>query len=71
MGKCKVEPFDALEYTVPALFDRARQEAQSAPERTRITFDRRYGFPSWIVVDSPGIVDGGGAWKVESFEVLD
>jgi hypothetical protein len=42
-----------------------------SPEQTRITFDPRYGFPSWIVLDSGEIVDGGAAWKVETFEMLD
>jgi hypothetical protein len=71
-GKCEVEPFDAQEYTVPALFARAREKAQlEQGKRTRITFDPEYGFPSWIVVDSPEITDGGQSWKVQAFEVLD
>ena len=72
LGKCEVEPFDAQEYTVSALFARARAEAQKVPgQQTRITFDRRYGFPSWIVTDVPEITDGGHTWKVEAFEVLE
>ena len=78
LGKCKVEPFDAQDYVVSALFARARKKAQSEPERTRITFDRRYGFPSGIFFDAertvdgrPGVVDGNSAWRVEAFEVLD
>jgi hypothetical protein len=77
-GKCEVEPFDAQDYVVPALFERARKKAQSDPERTRLTFDRRYGFPTGIFFDGektvagrPGVVDGDSAVRVEAFEVLD
>ena len=71
-GKCEVEPFDAHEYTVPALFARAREKAQiERGERTRITFDPSYGFPSLISHRVPEITDGGAVWRVEAFEALE
>ena len=74
LGKCKVEPFNAEDFTVPGLFALARTEVQKREkegQRIQITFDPDYGFPRVIAFDSlPGVTDGGGAWQVREFEVL-
>ncbi|MFQ5580654.1 MAG: DUF6174 domain-containing protein [Nitrospiria bacterium] len=72
LGKCEVEPFNAEDYTVPALFALARIRAQRGQgQRTRITFDPSYGFPNLIASDSPEITDGGEVWRVMAFEALE
>lgn len=72
MGECEVEPFDAQDYTVPALFALARSKAQSSQaQHIRLTFDPSFGFPNLLSSGDPEIVDGGEAWRVMSFEPLE
>jgi hypothetical protein len=72
LGECEVEPFDAQDYTVPALFALARTKARAdQAQHTRITFDPSYGFPNLILFGEPEIVDGGAVWRVTAFEALE
>ncbi len=71
-GKCEVRAFDAEEYTVPGLFERARSLAQfDDGEWTEIEFDPIHGYPTGIWYDHPEILDEDSYWGVRSFEILD
>ncbi len=70
-GKCKVETFNAEDYTVAGLFRKARSEAQSHKATpTKITYDSTYHFPQQISYDDPKMVDEDWSWGVTAFEVL-
>ncbi len=62
---------EARDYTVAALFDRARALLRTPETRphVRITFDRRYHFPRTIEYDDPNSIDDEGFTRVTTFEV--
>ena len=68
---CKVEPFDADEFTVDGLFRTALALApESAKYQLRVDFDDRYHFPAFISRDQKQIVDDETIWRVVAFEPL-
>jgi hypothetical protein len=70
-GKCKVEDFDAEDYTVAGLFRQAYAQTQSEYAAwTTTTFDPSYGFPQQISYNHPEMIDEDWAWRVTAFEVL-
>jgi len=72
MGKCEVEDFDPEEFTVPALFERARWLAGQDDGRwSKVQIDPSYGFPRMLSFDDPDIIDEEWGWGVRGFEVLE
>ncbi|UCC87725.1 MAG: hypothetical protein JSV81_00040 [Anaerolineales bacterium] len=70
-GKCKVETFNAEDYTVAGLFRKAHSEAESQEATpTKITYDPTYHFPQQMSYDDPNMVDEDWSWQVTAFEVL-
>ena len=70
-GKCRVEDFDADDYTVAGLFRKAHAQAQSEYAAwVTIKHDASYGFPQQISYNHPDIVDEDWSWQVTAFEVL-
>lgn len=70
-GKCKVEEFNADDYTVAGLFRKAQAETQSEYAAwVTITYDPNYGFPQQIAYNNPKVIDGDWSWRVTAFEVL-
>jgi hypothetical protein len=72
MGQCEVEPFDAQDYTIPALFALARSKVRAGQaQHIRLTFDPSFGFPNLLSSGDPEIIDGGQVWRVLAFEALE
>ena len=72
MGECEVEPFDAQDYTIPALFALAQSKVQAGQaQHIRLTFDPSFGFPNLLSSGDPEIIDGGEVWRVMAFEALE
>jgi hypothetical protein len=70
-GKCKVEAFNAEDYTVAGLFRKAHSQAESRQATpAEITYDSTYHFPQRISYDDPNMVDEDWMWRVTAFEVL-
>jgi hypothetical protein len=70
-GKCKVETFNAEDYTVAGLFRKAHSEVESQQATpAKITYDSTYHFPQQIAYDDPNMVDEDWSWRVTAFEVL-
>jgi len=72
LGKeCEVEDFDPGIYTVPGLFVLARSLTEASPVgAVEIDLDDIYGFPKWISLDLPNVVDEEQAWSVTALEVM-
>ena len=72
LGKeCEIEDFDPDTYTAPGLFALARSLVEANPgEGVEIDFDDTYGFPKWISLDLPNVVDEEQAWSVTALEVM-
>lgn len=69
--ECKVQPFDADEFTVDGLFQTALAAApESAKYQLRVDFDERYHFPKFISRDQKELVDDETAWRVVAFQPL-
>lgn len=69
--ECKVQAFDANEFTVNGLFQTALALApESAKYQLRVTFDEQYHFPKTISSDQKEVVDDETFWRVVSFEAL-
>lgn len=69
--ECKVNEFDANEFTVDGLFRTALQYApESAKYQLRVTFDEKYHYPTTISSDQADVSDDDIFWRVSSFEVL-
>ncbi len=69
--KCKVQAFNAEDYTVAGLFRKARSEADSHEATlVKITYDASYHFPHTISYNNPKVIDGDWSWGVSAFEVL-
>ena len=70
-GKCKVEDFNAADYTVAGLFREAHAQTQSEfAAWVTITYDPIYGFPQQISYNHPEMIDEDWSWRVTAFEVL-
>lgn len=68
---CKVQPFDAQEFTVDGLFNTALALApESAKYQLRVDFEAQYHFPKFIARDQENIADDETAWRVVSFQEL-
>jgi hypothetical protein len=68
---CKVQPFDAAEFTVDGLFQTALAAApESAKYQLRVEFDERYHFPKFISRDQKQWIDDEVVWRVVAFQPL-
>jgi hypothetical protein len=69
---CRLQPFDAAQYTVPGLFATARAIVQDAdPDAMiRIAFDDAAGYPRSIFTDRPQVTDDDQGWGVETLTPL-
>jgi hypothetical protein len=69
--ECKIQEFDANEFTVDGLFKTALMYAsESAKYQLRVTFDEQYHFPTTISRDEKEVVDDELFWRVIAFEPL-
>lgn len=69
--ECKVQPFDADEFTVDGLFETALAAApESAKYQLRVDFDERYHFPKFISRDQKELMDDETVWRVVAFQPL-
>lgn len=70
-GECKLQDFNADDYTIEGLFAKARKELQDPNSQwVKVTYDPTYGYPSQITFDQPEVMDDDWAWRVTAFEVL-
>jgi hypothetical protein len=71
-GKCKVETFNAEDYTVAGLFRKAHSTSESRQATpAKITYDATYHFPQQMSYNDPNMVDEDWSWRVTAFEVLE
>ena len=70
-GACATVPFEAEQFTVDALFAKARSLAtEPVPDVTwSVTFDPAHGFPQTLGSSHQRATDSGWTWRVVAFEV--
>ena len=71
-GTCEVKEYDPTDYTIAGLFDTAKNLLEGKYMKwVEVEYDEEYGFPVFIMLDDPDILDEDNAWKVVEFEMLD
>jgi hypothetical protein len=70
-GKCQVNPYNADDYKVSGIFEKATSEIESDDINwLTIGYDPTYGFPKYISFFDPSVMDSDWLWAVTSFEEL-